>query len=206
MNNARALFEDLRRAGQVENNTWRVRQTNHLDQRTRFIYRCGSAQDLEDAAATAQLSPQERMYAVHRWRNFNRHEAWLQLLRERIPDFVSSQNRFNKTMDFSLVVRGDRIPFDLKVTRYPQSVQDGLSDSALAEWLYRNQSTQQRFHLANRLFVIGEPEAALYDFELACATVDAFATDFDAHCHILQFDGERSAVSIILRQLASEAA
>lgn len=200
------LFHDLHQSGRLVENTWRRRQSDLLDRRTKFVYRCETLDELEERAKALTLSEEEHSYALHRWRNFRRHEAWMQLLRERVEGLHLSTNRFDKTCDFELRV-GDRwISFDLKVTRFPQAVGSQVTNPELALWFYRNQSREQRFHLANRLFVVGHPEMALYDFALACQTVEDFAADVDGYCFPLPVGQGRTAASIILRQTWERAA
>jgi hypothetical protein len=62
---------------------------------------------------------------------------------------------FHHTVDFYLDERG----FDLKLTDFPQRFGHDLAYARthtedLARWLYRRQSQQGRFHVANRLFVV----------------------------------------------------
>lgn len=197
---AEQLFRELCSAGTLAENTWKTRQDDRLDKRTRFIYGCSTAMELQGESTRLGLSDEERSYAVHRWRNFRRHEAWMQLLRERVEGLNLPTNRFDKTCDFMLRLGGRWISFDLKVTRFPKAVGFQVGDPELAMWFYRNQSREQRFHLANRLFVVGQPELALYDFDLACQTIERFAADIDRHCFPLRFAEGETAVSIVLRQ------
>lgn len=203
MESAESLFYEIRQAGLQISNDWSVRQNNSLDSRTRHIYNCRTLGDLETWASKLGLNSQENMYAIHRWRNFKRHDAWQSLLFEQVPAIRLAANPYSKKQDFVVSTPEKEIPFDLKVTRYPKSAEANLSDSALADWFYRNQSTQSRFHLANRFFVVGQPEDALYDLELARNTIGTFAKDMPSFSHLVSHSDGADSRAIILRQISA---
>lgn len=202
MESAESLFDEIHKAGLLLTNDWVVRQNNQLDNRTAHIYNCRTVGELESHAARIDLTPDEAAYAIHRWRNFKRHDAWQSLLFEQVPAISLVENPYNKKQDFVISTPEEDIAFDLKVTRYPKTAARNLSDFELAEWFYKNQSTQGRFHLANRFFVVGQPEKALYDIDLARRTIAAFAQDMRTFRYfITHADGEKSR-AVILRQTA----
>lgn len=203
MESAADLFGEIERAGLFLDNSWKVKQNDHLDQRTSHIYECRTLDELHEIAAKKSLAEEEQMYAVHRWRNFKRHEAWLALLFEQVPSISLPPKAFHKQQDFFIAANGEDIPFDLKITRYPHSAGSGLDDRELAEWFYKNQSRQGRFHLANRFFVVGQPEAALYDIDLARKTVGEFVQSMSKFRHFIQHDTGQSSRAVILRQVSS---
>ncbi len=200
MDSAEFIFEEIRKAGLLENNNWLVRQNNNLDNQTRHIYNSRSLLDLESHAVRLDLTPEERTYAVHRWRNFKRHDAWQSLLFEQVPDIKIGENPYSKKQDFVISTPDEEISFDLKVTRYPKSAEANLTDRELADWFYQNQSTEGRFHLANRFFVVGQPEKALYDIGLARKTVGAFVSDMRSYRHFIQHPDGQISRAVILRQ------
>lgn len=200
MEAAADLFGEIERAGLFLDNSWKVRQNDLLDQRTSHIYQCRTLDELREIALKKTLSDEEQMYAVHRWRNFKRHEAWLALLFEQVPSISLPEKAFHKQQDFFIEANGENIPFDLKITRYPHSAGEGLSDRELAEWFYKNQSRQGRFHLANRFFVVGQPEAAVYDIDLARATVADFVQHMSRYRHFIDHGNGQSSRAVILRQ------
>lgn len=165
--NAKDLFSQFSNSLFKTDNFWNVRQNDSLDLRTRFIYDILSVEDLIEATKKSSLNNLEKDYAHHRWRNFKRHDAWLTLILETFPESRLSKNQKDRTADFELLIDSEFVSFDLKVTRYPKSCQSGLSELELAYWMYSNQSRQGRFHLRNRFFVIGIPEAAVYDYDKA---------------------------------------
>jgi hypothetical protein len=201
MESAADLFGEIDRAALLLDNSWKVKQTDQLDQRTSHIYQCRTLDQLREIAAEKHLSEDEQLYAVHRWRNFKRHEAWQALLFEQVPSISLPPKAFHKEQDFFISSNGDVIPFDLKITRYPHTAGHGLSDRGLAEWFYQNQSRQNRFHLGNRFFVVGEPEALLYDIDLARKTVGAFAREMSKFTHFIEHPNGQTSRAVILRQL-----
>lgn len=200
MEPAGALFEEISRAELFLDNSWKVKQSDRMDQRTSHIYRCRTLADLSYTASAKGLSQAEQLYAIHRWRNFKRHEAWQALLFEQVPDIAPTANSYDKVQDFYIPFDGQPIPFDLKVTRYPHAAERGLNDYELANWFYLNQSRQGRFHLSNRFFVVGEPESALYNLDLARNTVRAFAYDMSKYHHFIEHGNGQSSRTVILRQ------
>ena len=193
------LFSQIKAAGLLINNTWRVKQTDELDNKTNHIYNCQTLADLEYFSKIRFLTEDESGYAAHRWRNFKRHEAWLALIFEIVPGVSRPSKAFHKTQDFFISSNGERIPFDLKVTRYPKTAPSNLADSALAEWFYENQSKQGRFHMANRFFIVGDPEAILYDIDIARASIEAFAKQMSRYRHFIIKPGARTSRAVVIR-------
>lgn len=162
------LFDDLKISFKNTSNVWKVRQNNKLDAQTDFIYSINSFAELQMVfQQKSNFSDDLKVYAEHRWRNFKRHDAWLSLILDLWPEAKMAENVRDRGKDFSVRISNTLLDFDLKVTRYPNSAESGLSDYLLAKWLYLNQSTQNRFHLKNRVFVIANPEASIYEYALA---------------------------------------
>ena len=197
---AQQLFDEISAAGLLIDNDWKVKQSDEYDARTSHIYKCNSVDDLVRYSKTENLNDFEISYASHRWRNFKRHEAWLLLIVEMVPGVHLTTEKFHKQQDFKLSVGPSTHPFDLKVTRFPSSVGKNLSDPELAKWFYEHQSRQGRYHIANRFFVVGNPESALYDINLARQTLGRFAQSMSAFRHFVEHsDGEFSR-AVVLRQ------
>jgi hypothetical protein len=203
MESAESLFEEIGRAGLLLSNDWLIRQNNELDKKTNHIYKCRWLKELEEFARRLNLTSDESAYALHRWRNFKRHDAWQSLLFEQVPSIRLELDPFNKKQDFFILTDSGDIPFDLKVTRFPKAITEDISDAELANWFYQNQSTQGRFHLANRFFVVGEPEDALYDIELARRTISGFATDMKKYRHFIKHPNGNVSRAVLLRQHAN---
>jgi hypothetical protein len=200
MSSAAELFGEIERAGLFLDNSWKVKQNDQLDRRTAHIYQCRSLDELREKAEEKKLSEHEKLYALHRWRNFKRHDAWQALLFEQVPLISLPEKEFHKQQDFLISSDGEDIPFDLKITRYPNTARQGLSDRELAEWFYENQSQQGRFHRANRFFVVGEPERALYDIDLARRTVADFVQNTSKFRHFINHPDGQTSQAVILRQ------
>jgi hypothetical protein len=196
---AKILFAEIENAGLMIDNSWKFMQTDILDAKTNHIYRCETVDQLESNAQLLQLNRTEMFYAIHRWRNFKRHEAWLNLLVESTPLIEVSDQIFNKKIDFIFMTPEGPVEFDLKVTRLPKNVSGDISDQDLAIWLYSNQSRQSRYHLANRFFVVGHPESILYDLEIALSTINDFVlTPKKFRFYIDHPNGEKSR-AVVLR-------
>ena len=202
MQSAEELFEEIRRAGLQLNNSWLIKQTNDLDSKTGHIYHCKTLADLTEFAKKLSLTESESNYATHRWRNFKRHEAWQSLILENVPETRIENDRHHKTIDFIIHTETGDVAFDLKVTRYPKSASEGLSNQQLAEWFFSHQSREGRFHLANRFFVVGQPEDALYNLSLARETISLFARDMRSFRYFVEHDGGLTSRAVILRQIA----
>jgi hypothetical protein len=198
---AEQLFNEIKDAGLLIDNDWKVKQSDQYDARTSHIYKCNSVDDLIHYSKAQDLNDFEISYASHRWRNFKRHEAWLLLILEIVPGVELSTEKFHKQQDFHLTVDSSRHPFDLKVTRFPSSAKTDLSDSDLAKWFYEHQSTQGRYHIANRFFIVGKPEAVLYDIGLARQTLQKFAQNMTSFRHLIEHKNGQISRAVILQQM-----
>lgn len=139
---------------------WGGRKQNDADDRqTNFIYHTAQFSDLlaridqqgkhHDAREHARL----KNYALNRWFNF-----WSAVAIEEIfcsiPGVTPAKQR-DRLVDFQIC----GMTFDHKTSvfplRYGRSVDAALAQPAdLIKWLYTQQSTQQRQHFANRLFLV----------------------------------------------------
>ena len=138
---------------------WFRKQNDIWDGYTNFIYKTHSWEDLIPKIAAIvkeyQLDKKELFYyAINRWYNF-----WSAMAVEHIfsncKGIVPEQNSKNKLVDFTL----QGISFDHKTSVFPKHFQNDLVNAQenkreLISWLYKNQSTQQRQHFKNRLFII----------------------------------------------------
>lgn len=138
---------------------WFRKQNDAWDQPTNFIYKTlhweALVQQIATLAKDNGLDKQEIFqYAANRWYNF-----WSAQAVEHI--FCSFENVTpagdcrDSEKDFYLF----KIPFDHKTSVFPKQFNHSLEyakthNRELIEWLYRNQSTQQRHHFKNRLFII----------------------------------------------------
>jgi hypothetical protein len=71
------------------------------------------------------------------------------------PKVTKAHNSYDKEKDFFI----ENLPFDLKTTVFPKGLDLSWEKAKnapkeLAKWLYINQSSQGRFHIKNRLFIV----------------------------------------------------
>ncbi|MGB8705437.1 MAG: hypothetical protein WCD31_10445, partial [Gillisia sp.] len=93
-------------------------------------------------------------YSINRWYNFVSSQA-VESIFTSIEGVTGAENSKDKIKDFNL--KG--IDFDHKTSVFPKAFGHTLeyalkNPKELIEWLYQHQSSQQRQHFANRLFVI----------------------------------------------------
>jgi hypothetical protein len=178
------IHDELRRLRRLPR--WGRAQSDDWDAHSRFIYSIHSLHELrcetKRVAREAGLPVEDfARYVIHRWYNYHTHELALELFARhsrvrREPDVR------HPTIDFYL----DGEPFDLKLTRFPRTYEEGLDRARarpveLARWLYERQSQQGRHHAANRLFLVfhwaGAPERTWElrrDVELVACEIEAF--------------------------------
>ncbi len=138
--------------------SWGRKQVDVFDKQTNFIYKITTFDSLllkidtnfKDSPKYKDL----KNYALNRWFNF-----WSSKAVEHI--FCSHKNvkshldTYNKFTDFYI----NNIPFDHKTTVFPKGFKKSIPYAIehkheLMEWLYKNQSHQQRKHFKNRIFMV----------------------------------------------------
>jgi hypothetical protein len=201
--NAQELFIDLFRAHNWAASTWTVKQNDAQDKKTNFIYSVDSYEELISMCQAREFAEGDTSYAIHRWKNLRRHDAWLQALLESSGDFRPFNDAKNKFVDFEYSNKRDWIGFDLKVTRYPKSASLNLSDSELAKWYFENQSGEGRFHIHNRFFVVATEESHLYNWEMASTAISRFNSNPKEFRHFLTI-GNSNVRAVILKTQGSE--
>ncbi len=142
---------------------WGRKQTDLFDKQTNFVYKSTSFNQVLDKITTHfKNNPQQkqlRNYALNRWYNFWSAKAVEAIFCEH-PSVKPHQNSFNKFTDFYI----NNTPFDHKTSVFPKGFGKSLPyciehKKELIQWLYQNQSTEQRQHFKNRLFIV------LYNFK-----------------------------------------
>lgn len=155
--NYELLEKELKKRTEIEY-TWGRKQNDNLDFQTNFIYTISSfdgvLKEIELKFKNELNYTDFKNYALNRWFNFWSAKAVETIFCEHInvkPHFNSK----DKFTDFYL----DTIPFDHKTTAFPLGFKKSIPyaikhKSELIEWLYLNQSQQNRKHLKNRLFIV----------------------------------------------------
>jgi len=137
---------------------WGRKQTDSFDIQTNFIYKTAKFENLlEKIETTFKDHPQFdnlKNYSLNRWYNFWSAKAVETIFceHEKVKPHSNSKDKF---IDFYI----QNIPFDHKTTVLPKGFKKSIPYAVshkqeLIEWLYTNQSTQQRKHFENRLFIV----------------------------------------------------
>jgi len=144
---------------------WGRVQQDRWDEASRFIYQIRSLDELRQETrrvAMARGFPLQEFaaYVVRRWYNFHTHQVVLEMFCAH-PRVRPEINPRHPSVDFYL----DGIPFDLKLTEFPRAYPRSLDEARscpqdLVNWLYREQSREGRYHVANRMFVVFHHAAA----------------------------------------------
>ncbi|HKJ07434.1 MAG TPA: hypothetical protein VJ970_08220 [Flavobacteriaceae bacterium] len=137
---------------------WTTKQNNLLDNRTNFIYQIQNFDALLSKINTEFNKDnnynQILNYALNRWLNFWSAKA-VETMFCSNSNVKPHPNKKHKSVDFYI----KNIPFDHKTTVFPKGFKKSIPYAfqhkrELIEWLYKNQSQQQRKHLENRLFIV----------------------------------------------------
>lgn len=138
---------------------WLQKQNDAWDDATRFIYKTS---DWEEVVHTMESAWKESNfekapflhYAMNRWYNFWSAQAAEQIFTD-LAGVAPNPNPLEDQYDFRWL--GER--FDLKTSVFPKRYEKDLAFAKanpedLIHWFYKNQSTQQRYHLKNRIFIV----------------------------------------------------
>ncbi|QAA82179.1 hypothetical protein EI546_10790 [Aequorivita sp. H23M31] len=138
---------------------WFRKQNDQWDGLSNFIYHTADWDELLDkikqVLESQNLEKEEFFqYVSNRWYNF-----WSAKAVEHIFTQIEGVNRVNQVKDSEKDFYLFGIPFDHKTSVFPngfgKSFEYAKSNKPeLIQWFYKNQSTQQRHHLKNRLFVV----------------------------------------------------
>ncbi len=138
---------------------WFRKQNDEWDRYTKFIYQTPNWQTLIQkislVAESEKLDKQQIFqYAANRWYNFWSAKAVEQIFTQ-LEGIEPVLDAKDAEKDFYLF----GIPFDHKTSVFPKRFNKSFDYAQthkpeLIEWLYKNQSTQKRYHLKNRLFLI----------------------------------------------------
>ncbi|NOR27679.1 MAG: hypothetical protein GQ540_04010 [Lutibacter sp.] len=153
----KALEEELKKRLKFQY-SWGRKQVDVFDKQTSFIYKVASFELLLSTIEikfknNAQYNDLKN-YALNRWFNFWSAKAIETIFCEHTT-VKSHPDSYNKFTDFFI----NEIPFDHKTTVFPKGFKKSVPYAIehkheLIEWLYKNQSQQQRKHFKNRLFIV----------------------------------------------------
>lgn len=137
---------------------WGKKQDDYYNGLTNFIYQTFSFDDLlKEIDKRFKDKPDYDNffnYALNRWYNFWSAQA-VESIFCSLPNVEASLDNKDRLVDFKI----KEIAFDHKTSVFPRGYPGSLNNALdnpndLIEWLYKNQSQQQRKHLKNRLFII----------------------------------------------------
>lgn len=137
---------------------WGKKQNNVYDSLTNFIYNTFNFDTLLNKINTKFIGKPDYNdlfnYTLNRWFNFWSSQAVEKIFCS-LPGVKPALDNTDRLVDFN--IRG--IDFDHKTSVFPAAYNDSLAKAQnnpgdLIEWLYKNQSQQQRKHLKNRLFIV----------------------------------------------------
>lgn len=138
---------------------WHRKQNDSWDKRTNFIYKTSEWITFVEKISTLVETDgfdkdQLFQYAANRWYNFWSAKAVEQIFSE-MEGVKSVSEAKDSEKDFYLF----GIPFDHKTSVFPKQFGKSFEYAQnhkpeLIEWFYKNQSSQKRHHLKNRLFVV----------------------------------------------------
>ena len=138
---------------------WGRKQNDVWDKKSNFIYEIKDYETLRlkisEVSENSDLNKNDFFnYSSNRWFNFWSAMAVEQIFTE-IEGIQSNINSKNRLIDFNFF----GIDFDHKTSVFPTGFGQNLEfaqkyPEKLIAWLYKNQSTQQRQHFDNRLFLV----------------------------------------------------
>lgn len=145
------------------NYSWGRKQNNHWDSLTNFVYQIDEFDDLVKSVKKTfhNLSKKQKVdkteffnYAANRWYNFQSARAVEEIFCS-LPGIIAAKNSRDRLVDFAI----NGINFDHKTSVFPREYGYDLDHAQknkreLIQWLYDNQSQQQRKHMKNRLFIV----------------------------------------------------
>ncbi|MGV8947375.1 MAG: hypothetical protein ACOH1N_13165 [Lutibacter sp.] len=202
------LEEELKKRTELDY-SWGKKQEDKFDKQTNFIYKTDSFESLLELVESnfkdnLQYSDLKN-YALNRWFNFWSAKGVESIFceHENVTPHVDS---FNKFTDFYI----ENIPFDHKTTVFPKGFGKSvpyaiLHKKELINWLYENQSQQQRKHHKNRLFIVlvnyqneGEHWKLKAEIHWLKEIISAYLLNFDqTKLHSFSFENKITKADII---------
>lgn len=137
---------------------WGRKQNNYFNGLTSFIYQIPDFDNLLKEIKTRFSGKDDYdnffNYAINRWYNFWSAQA-IENIFCSLPNVKAATDSKDRLVDFTI----HGISFDHKTTVFPKGYPGSLEEAQnnpgdLIQWLYENQSQEQRLHLRNRLFIV----------------------------------------------------
>lgn len=188
---------------------WFRKQNDEWDDYSNFVYKIPNWEELiqkiEAVAQKKQLNKQQIFqYAANRWYNF-----WSAKAVEQIFIGMEGVSAVSKAKDSEKDFYIFGIPFDHKTTVFPKQFGRSFDyahshKAELIEWLYKNQSSQKRYHLKNRIFIViydqvGQHWKMKADISLLQKSIEGYVCGFTKERLIsLTFASEKMALSDII--------
>lgn len=149
------LERELKKALSYIDENWQI-QNNFNDYKSNFVYKVETVDEIINLSKQNGI---DYKYALHRWYNFKTSIYCENVFVKN--GAVKERDFRNKEIDIYI----NDVPFDVKLTVYPKALSHHPYDlttregkDKMIEWMYKNQSQQQRKHLANRLFIVCDGE------------------------------------------------
>lgn len=137
---------------------WGQKQNDSFDKQTNFIYHIFLFEELLKEI-DKRFKPEKDFdlyfnYTINRWYNFWSAQAVENIFCS-LPNVKPALDSKDRLVDFTI----DGVSFDHKTSNFPKNFPYKIDEAIkktdeLINWLYKNQSQQQRKHLKNRLFVV----------------------------------------------------
>lgn len=137
---------------------WGQKQNNKNDNATRFVYDVFHFNELMEVMEQKLKHRKDKQhlfnYGLNRWYNFWSADA-VETIFNLLPDVQPIRNMRDFRADFKI----QGIRFDHKTTVFPKGFKNSLQSTmknpeSLIKWLYIHQSSEQRKHFKNRLFIV----------------------------------------------------
>jgi len=151
------LEEELKKRTKFEY-IWGRKQLDEFDKLSNFVYKIKAFEEVLSKIDEnfKEFSNYEELknYTLNRWYNFWSAKGIESIFCENEKVFPHPNSK-DKYTDFFI----ESIPFDHKTTVFPAGYKKSIPyaiehKNELIEWLYKNQSQQQRKHYKNRLFIV----------------------------------------------------
>lgn len=162
--NAR-LESDLKKTMDIISSNWGM-QNDYDDRTSNFIY---SMKTLDECLNEIEKRKVNKEYALHRWYNYMTSIECEYIFCE--FGAVHEKDLYNHDVDIYI----NSVPFDVKLTVYPDKLSDRPFDletregkNRMIQWFYSNQSQQNRKQLLNRLYVVCDASTSLDNMKMKC--------------------------------------